>query len=157
MKQILSLLVLAVFVAGLLGCTGESSAQSPSPESQFVVLNAGYNTAIGITTTMQTKVISSQADYAAELANYTSATPAVVDFTKGRVLLVDMGWRNTSGYAIGVTSVDVTDNAVVANIKLTKLGSTCLVIQAVTNPYQFVFIPSFKEILVSESLDVIIC
>ena len=159
MKQILSLLVLAVFVSDLLGCAGESSAVSslPLPGSQYVVLNEGQSTVDGISTKKQTKVIWSQVDYAAELATYTSATPTSVDFTTGGVLLVDMGWRNTGGYSIGVTSVDVTDNSVVANIRLIKPASTCPVAQVITNPYQFVFIPHLKEILVSERVEIINC
>jgi hypothetical protein len=157
MKLILSFLVLAVFMSTFLGCTGESSAQSSPPESQFVELNKGLFTENGISTKKQTKVISSQIDYAAELANYTRATPASVDFTTGRVLLVDMGGRSSSGHSIGVTSVDVTNNSVVANIRLTKPGPNCIVLTVITNPYQFVFIPSLKEILVSERLEVTNC
>jgi len=157
MKQVLSFLVLAVFIFGLLGCSGESSAPSSLPELQFVELNKGQLTENGISTKKQTKVISSQVDYAAELATYTSATPASVDFTNGRVLLVDMGGRGSTGYSIGVTSVDVTDNSVVANVRLVKPGPSCVVLTALTNPYQFVFIPSLKEILVSEGLEVSSC
>jgi hypothetical protein len=157
MKQILSFLVLAVFLSGFWGCTGESRAQSSLPESQFVELNKGQFTENGTSTKKQTKVISSQVDYAAELGNYTSTTPASVDFTTGRVLLVDMGERSSSGYSIGVTSVDVTNDSVVANIRLTKPGPSCIVLAVITNPYQFVFIPSLKEILVSERLEVTNC
>jgi hypothetical protein len=96
-------------------------------------------------------------DYAAELANYTSATPVSVDFTTGKVLLVDMGVRNTGGYSVAVMSVDVGTNSVVANIRLLKPGSGCAVTASITNPYQFVFIPSLKEILVSETLEVVNC
>jgi protease stability complex PrcB-like protein len=157
MKQILSFLILAVFLSSLSGCTGESSAQSSLPESRFVELNKGYFTENGISTKKQAKVISSQVDYAAELSNYTSATPASVDFTSGRVLLVDMGGRNTGGYSIDVTSVDVNVDSVVANIRLLKPGSGCAVTLSITNPYQFVFIPSLKEILLSERLEVVNC
>jgi len=157
MKQILSFLVLAVFLQGLWGCSGESSAQSSSPASQFFELNKGQFPENGLFTKKQTKILSSQGDYAVELATYTSATPASVDFTNGKVLLVDMGPRGGSGYSIGVTSVDVTDNSVVANVRLVKPGPSCVVLTVETNPYQFVFIPSLKEILVSERLEVINC
>jgi hypothetical protein len=150
-------MVLSVFMSAQLGCAGESSAQSASAESLYVVLNQGFFTDNGIGTKKQTKIISSQVDYAMELATYSSATPASVDFDKGRVLLVDMGTRNTGGYSIGVTSVDVSDNWVVARVGLVRPGSGCNVTQALTNPYQFVFIPSRKEILVSESLQIASC
>lgn len=157
MKHILIFMVSSVFISALLGCTGDSSAESPLPESLYVVLNEGFSTDNGIWTKKQTKIISSQADYAVELANYTSATPASVDFDKGRVLLVDMGLRDTASYSVGVTSVSVAENWVVANIKLVKPGPGCNVAQVLSNPYQFVFIPSLKEILVSESLEIIVC
>jgi hypothetical protein len=157
MKHILSLIVLPVFMSAQVGCTGDSSAQSASAESLYVVLIQGIYTDNGIGTKKQTQVISSQMDYAMELANYSSATPASVDFDKGRVLLVDMGPRNTGGYSIGVTSVDVSENWVVARVGLVKPGPGCNVTQAVTNPFQFVFIPSRKEILVSESLQIANC
>jgi hypothetical protein len=137
------------------GPPGGPSASAPLPESQFVELNKGQITQNG--TKKQTKVISSQADYAAELAIYTSTPPTSVDFTNGRVLLVDMGGRSSSGYSIDVTSVDVTDNSVVANIRLIEPGPNCVVLTVMTNPYQFVFIPSLKEILVSERLEVTSC
>ena len=75
MKQILSFLVLAVFLHGLCGCSGESSAQSSSPEAQFFELNKGQFPENGLFTKKQTKILSSQGDYAVELATYTiSAT-----------------------------------------------------------------------------------
>ena len=157
MRQILSCLALSVVLLCLSGCNGESRAQSPSPESQFAELNKGHITENGIPTKKQTKVLLSQMDYAAELANYTSATPVSVDFTTGKVLLVDMGVRNTGGYSVAVMSVDVGTNSVVANIRLLKPGSGCAVTASITNPYQFVFIPSLKEILVSETLEVVNC
>ena len=158
MKHSVCLAVLGVCVQVLSGCSGESNAQSPSPESQFVQLNQGLRTENAVPTKTQTKVISTQADYAAELVNYTSATPASVDFTKGKILLVDMGPRPSSGYSIGVASVDVADAWVVANVELVKPGGPmCGVLTVETNPWQFVFIPTLKEILLSEKVVVHSC
>jgi PrcB C-terminal len=157
MKKILCFLFFAIFISGLSGCSGESKAQISPPESQFVVLNTGGTPENGKFTKKQTKTISSPEDYAAELAIYTDAAPAQLDFTKGRVLLTDMGGRNTGGHAIGVMSVDITDNSAIANITLVIPGPGCVVTLALTNPYQFVFIPSLKEILVSEKLEVRNC
>ena len=157
MKHVLSSMVVSVCLSALLGCAGDSSAESPSVESLYVVLNQGLYTDNGIGTRKQTKIISSQADYAMELVNYSSAKPASVDFDKGRVLLVDMGVRSTGGYSVGVTVVDVAENWVVANVGLVRPGSGCVVTQAPSNPWQFVFIPSRKEIFVSESLKITNC
>ncbi len=157
MKRVPSLLVLALFSWVLSGCSRESSAQSPPPESQFVVLNQGAVPQNGISTKKQIKVLSSLAEYAVELANYTNDPPLAIDFTPGRYLLVDMGGRGSGGYSVGVTSVDVTDDSVTANVKLTKPGPTCAVLPVITNPYQFVFIPTLKEVLVSERLEIVNC
>jgi len=157
MKRVPSLLVLAVFSWALSGCTRESSAQSPPPESQFVVLNQGAVPQNGLSTKKQTKVLSSLAEYAAELATYTNDPPLAIDFTPGKYLLVDMGGRSGGGYSIGVTSVDVADDSVRANVKLTKPGPTCVLLPVITNPYQFIFIPSLKEVLVSERVEIVNC
>jgi len=157
MKHFLWLLVLAVCIPVLSSCGGESNAGASPPEAQFVVLNEGLFTESGITTKKQAKIISTQADYAAELVIYSSATPGPVDFTKGKILSVDMGPRNTGGYSIRVASADVADNWVVANVELVKPGPQCITTQAISNPYQFVFIPTLKEILLSERVVVINC
>ncbi len=155
MKQLLALLVSAAAMFPLSACGGKSGAESQLSGSQYVELNSGVNTPTP--TKKEIKVISSQGDYAAELANYSSAAPTLVDFSKGNVLLVDMGERLSGGHSVGVTSVDVAEDSVVANIRLVKPGKACNVTLGVTNPYQFVFIPSLKEILVSESLEVTNC
>jgi len=158
MKPVSSLVVVAVFSSTLTGCTGESNAQSSSPESHFVVTNQGTVTQRGVAAKKQTKVFTSLADYAAELAsNYPNESPLAIDFVPGRYLLVDMGGRSSGGYGIGVTSVDVTDDSVTANVKLIKPGPTCAVPAVVTNPYQFVFIPTVKEVLVSERVEIVNC
>ena len=153
MKQILSFLGLAIF---LLCCAGEASSQDS--ELQFVELHRGYYMNGRPYTKKQTKIITSQADYEAELAFYWNETPTSVDFSTGKVLLVDMGMRSNGGYSISVTSVHAnTDGFVTANVELLKPGSRCFTTQALTNPYQFVYIPSLEEILVTETVRVNRC
>ena len=139
------------------GCVDDINTEGPLPESEFYEVTSGAYTDSGTYTKKQTKVITSQSEYDEELLNYTSSSPASIDFTSGKVLLADMGQRNSGGYSIGVTSVDVTDDYVMANIQLTKPGQGCFVTLALTNPYQFVFIPGQKEILVKESLNIVQC
>ena len=153
-KKLLFILLVSLFVSG---CIDDTSAESPLPESQFYEIISGAYTESGIYTKKQTKVIRSQSEYNEELLNYTSNVPTTIDFTEGKVLLVDMGQRNTGGYSIGVTSVDVSDNYITANIRLAIPGQYCNVTQALTNPYQFVFVPTQKEILVAESLTIYQC
>lgn len=148
--------ILSVLIP-LSGCLSDSNAESPLPESEYQELNRGAYTVSGTFTEKQVKVITSQASYNEELVNYTSEIPTIVDFSQGKVLLVDMGQRNSGGYSIGVSSISVEDNYIVAGVVLSSPGQNCAVTLALTNPYQFVFIPTNKEILVSESLTVYDC
>jgi len=144
-------------LATMSGCINYSNAESPFPESEFSELNQGYYTENGEFTKKQTKVITNQADYNKELLNYTGSKPQSINFAIGKVLLLDMGQRNTGGNSIAVTSIDVNENHVTANVVLVKPGENCMVAQALTNPYQFVFVPTLKEILVSETLSITEC
>ncbi len=124
--------------------------------TNFVVLHHGYHTLAY--TKRQTRVISSQADYAAALAVYTNDEPHQVDFNAGRVLLVDMGPRSTGGFSIEVVSLNERiKGAVVADVQLTKPGPRCFTTQSVTNPFQFVYIPTRREILITEKLVTLDC
>ncbi len=144
-------------LAGMSGCIDYSIAESQFSESEFSKLHRGDYTGNGAFTKKQTKVITNQPDYNEELLNYTDPKPDNIDFTKGKVLLVDMGQRNTGGYSIAVTSIDVNKAHVTANVVLVKPGASCMVAQTLTNPYQFVFVPTLKEILVTETLSVTEC
>ena len=164
MKHLLCAVLLLSGLPLLSGCSSESGAQEVPrtgvgpvpPEAQFYSLNQGEHPLSG-STAKQTRVITTQEDYATALKIYTATPPTNVDFSKGKVLLVDMGARPSSGYGIAVTSVDVMDNAVVANVELLATGTGCVVLTLITNPYQFVYIPTTKEVLVSEKLIVHNC
>lgn len=157
MKHVLWIFALLFCLSVLSGCGGSSNAATLPAEAQFVVLKEGYLTESGVHTKKQAKVISTQADYATELAIYTSVAPGPVDFTNGKVLLVDMGSRSSMGYSIRVASIDVADSWVVVNVELVKPGPQCIVGALLSNPYQFNFIPTMKEILLSENVVVTTC
>jgi hypothetical protein len=157
MDKLLSLTAFLLTGIVLSGCVFDSNAASTTPEADFYEIHHGLYTESGTYTNKQSQVFVDQAGYSSELATYTSATPELIDFTNARVLLVDMGQRNTGGYAIAVTSVDVFNDYVTANVVLTKPGTNCMVTQALTNPYQFVVIPTTKEVLISESIVVNNC
>ncbi len=150
-------IILLCTILSLSGCVENSNAESPLPETEAQQLKQGFYTNSGTYTKKQLKIITSQADYNEELANYTSDVPAEIDFDKGRVLLMDMGQRNTGGYSIGLDSIDVFEAHITANVNLSKPGQNCVVTQALTNPYQFVYIPTEREVLVSESLTIYTC
>jgi hypothetical protein len=146
-------------VSVLSACGGDSDAPAlPSSESQFVVLADQTSVKSGVlSTTKQNKVITTQADYSTTLAIYSTLAAQPLDFTKGKVLLVDAGTKSTGGYSVRVTSVDVFDTKVVANAEFVQPGPKCLLEQSITNPYQFVFIPTLKDIEVSEKVSVTQC
>ncbi len=61
--------------------------------------------------------------------------PPEVDFTRHTVLLVDMGMRNTGGYAVTISSVERKDGKVVATVHSTAPGPGDMVTQALTSPW----------------------
>jgi len=148
--RIIFLPLLLGVTLSLSGCADEATAEDPLPESEFSELQSGLHA--DNDTQKQSKVIVNQEDYDKALLVYTSASPESIDFVTGKVLLVDMGQRNTGGYSIKVTSVDISENYVVAQVNLMQPGQNCLVTDAITNPYQFVFIPTQKEILITERI-----
>jgi hypothetical protein len=105
----------------------------------------------------RSRVFGSQDDYDNILATYTDEYSETLDFAEGRVLLVDLGLRNTGGYSIKVTSVVEHDHYVLANVSLSEPGENCIVTQAFTHPFQFVWVPSTKQILICETLEIINC
>lgn len=157
MKRYLLWLFFAGPMSAISGCSQDSNAQSMIPDLPYVELARGSNVQNGIPTKKQTKIIASQADYALELANYTSAPAATINFTQGKVLLIDMGNRVSGGYSVALTRGYEDGPKVVTAIVLTVPGSGCAVTAATTNPYQFVFIPSHKEILISEHMVTTAC
>jgi len=151
--NIIFLLLLSGITVSISGCVDNSIAEDdPLPESIFSETQSGTQTNNGTYTQKQSKVIVSQSDYDQELLVYTGTRPASIDFSTGKILLVDMGGRNTGGYSIKVTSIEVNENNVVANVNLMIPGKNCLVTMALTNPYQFVFIPTRKEVLITERI-----
>jgi len=148
--RIVFLLLLSGIAISISACVDNSIADDPFPESIFSEAKSGIHTDNGTYTQKQSKVIVNQPDYDQELLAYTAAKPASFDFLTGKILLVDMGKRNTGGYSIEVTSIEVNKNDVIAHVNLTKPGQNCLVTDVLTNPYQFVFIPTQKEILITE-------
>lgn len=157
MKALGSMVVLGVAVIGLAGCLSSSDAAAPACSSGDVEIKSDSKVVNDVNTIKQIKVLADQAGYEAELANYTSDAPATLDFSKGRVLLVDMGQRSSSGYAVGVTSTQDRGEYVEATVTSTVPGSGCVVAAAITNPYQFFYVASSKEILVVEEYKVENC
>jgi len=146
------IMFLLFFNLVLSGCINSTNAESTPPEIEFQELAGGeYVDSQRTFPEKQLKLITSQASYNEALLIYSDDEPASIDFINGQVLLVDMGLKNTGGYSIKVTSVMEQDGALTANIESKYPGSGCAVTDAETNPFQFVFIPSKKEVLINES------
>ncbi|HMQ05242.1 MAG TPA: protease complex subunit PrcB family protein [Pyrinomonadaceae bacterium] len=153
MKNHLSLIAAAVVTSAIFLFSQESIAQH---QLNHLLLHEGnYSRTF---TKKQTIVITSQEQYAAILAAYTDDDPLQLDFNAGRVLLVDMGPRPTGGFRIEVERVEeLRKGSIIVRVKLTRPGRTCLTTQALTNPYQFVYIRSRQELLINEELFFINC
>lgn len=159
----LTLLLLLASV-GAYGCLSDSSADDPEPRTEFSALGAEFselvkstNTSTGIFTQKSTKVLDNQEDFLAELAMYTSVATEDVDFSNHKVLLVDMGQRNSGGYEIAVEQVEDHPDYVAAKVKLSKPAEDCIVSAVLSNPYQFIQITTRKEVLVVEELEIVSC
>ncbi len=61
--------------------------------------------------------------------------PPEIDFTEHTVLVVDMGMRNTGGYAVSIRSVELKEGKVVATVQSTAPGPGDMVTQALTSPW----------------------
>jgi len=159
MKQLIVLVLILSGLPLMTGCSSQSNAQDvPSaipPEAQFYSLHSGAPIASSSKSQKVIKVLETQQDYVTTLAEYSNDAPKAVDFSKGRVLVVARGWAPTPGDGIQVSSVDVRNTYVVANVELTVPG--CAQAQVLSYPYQFVFIPTTKTILFSEKMVTYAC
>ncbi|MGD9588138.1 MAG: protease complex subunit PrcB family protein [Pyrinomonadaceae bacterium] len=153
MRILISTLAFAAAMSVLLFTPERVNAQT---SIDYVVLHQN-DFASGLTS-KQTKVITTQEEYAAILAGYSNEAPHQIDFQNGQVLLVDMGLRLSGGFNIEVTSVEErSKGSVSVQVRLRRPGRTCLAASVLTNPFQFVYIPSRREILISENLETIEC
>lgn len=157
MIKTLLFVVLSALTLSLHGCGSGADAESPLPELEFSILHSDLFIENGSFTSKGSKVITSQSQYETELMIYSSETSNTLDFSEGSVLLVDMGTRNTGGYSIEVTNITLHSDNVVVTVVFSKAGANCFTTPANTNPYQFVWVPSQSEILLTEKLAIVDC
>lgn len=139
------------------GCGGNADAAEQRSLTSPAVIHAGVTPYSGGFTSKGYRIFTSQTAYQNELANYSADTPQVIDFEENRVMLVDMGQRNTGGYGVAVESVvDASDHVVVTIVSRVP-GQGCMVTQALTNPYEFIKIATNKEVLIQEKLNSVSC
>jgi len=99
-----------------------------------------------------TEILNTQDKYENSLLLYSPSKAEEVDFSIGVVLLIYRGEKSTGGYSIKLANVIDQENSILANIEYHEAGEGCVVPSAFSNPYQFVWVPSKKELLVSESI-----
>lgn len=85
-----------------------------------------------------------------------SAAPArpAVDFSKEYVIGVFAGSKPTGGYAVAVTSIIDTGTARTITVTLAKPGTSCIVTQALTSPFELIAVPLKDVTHTSKNVDV---
>jgi len=118
----------------------------------FDELHKGLFIVDGRSSSKTIKVINSEADYKKILATYTRDPAKAVDFEKGNVLLLDVGQRNTGGFSVAVSSVEEHEKYVVVKVAIINPAPGCMLFQAFTNPFQFTYIATHKNLLIVEEM-----
>jgi hypothetical protein len=154
MRNILSIGMVAGLLISLSGCGRDANAESPVVNPVIgSVLHQSQHIEYGTYSSKGSKVLVSQNDYEEELLKYSSDSSIALDFSQNKVLLIDMGIRNSGGYSIKINEVVTRNDHVVIYINLIKPSSNCVTTDVFENPYQFVKIETHHtDILVKESL-----
>lgn len=97
------------------------------------------------------KVLATDTDYRTELARYSVEVPKPIDFSVSRVLISSMGTQISGGFVITVVRAEEYAEKVVVTVELNSPGASCVTTQALSNPYEFVIIPTVKPIEFVES------
>lgn len=73
---------------------------------------------------------------------------SAVDVQKSNFVILNMGEKNSGGYAVGVESVVETDQNIIINVKETSPKPGAMVTQVITYPFCVVKINSKKDIII---------
>ena len=158
MKSIFySMLIPALFSISACDSSSNNEGDLGLSDLSVSVLHEGQSLNDGSFTSKSSQSIRSQEKYESLLLSYSQDSPEVLSFSEGSLLLVDMGQKNTGGYRIEVESATENDTHVAVSVLLSGAGANCNVIQALTNPYQFVWITSDKELIINESVNTYTC
>lgn len=145
LKKIISFLFLAL----ILTACGSSSTTN-SEEISFDILHEGDFSSTVSNTARKIQSFSTETSYSDELNLYTNDDiKENLDFSEGRVLLVDYGQR-TAGYEIDIESLSDKGDYLELSINLYSPGDNCFYATVMIHPYYFIYIPSNKMIIVKE-------
>lgn len=73
---------------------------------------------------------------------------SALDVQKSNFVILNMGEKNSGGYAVGVESLVETDQNIIINVKESIPESGAMVIEAITYPFCVVKINSKKDIII---------
>ncbi|TDE03493.1 protease complex subunit PrcB family protein [Flavobacterium hiemivividum] len=73
---------------------------------------------------------------------------SAVDVQKSNFVILNMGEKNSGGYAVGVESVVETDKNIIINVKESSPEPGAMVTQVITYPFCVVKINSKKDIII---------
>jgi len=151
------LIILVVLPSATVAQTASGQFILHNVEVGFTVLHQGQFKIDGSFSAKQIKAIHSVKEYKAALADYSHATVKDVDFSKGQVLLLDIGSRSTGGYSVDVTSIEDNKDYIVVKVAIYAPSPNCMLIQTLTNPFQFSYISSRKDMVIVEKMVYRVC
>ena len=121
-------------------------------DMKYSVIHSGLFLSSGEFSQKSHKVLVNQQQYQGELKNYSSDAATTPDFSAGKILRLDLGMKNTGGYSISRASRTRFPDYLHARVVIRQPGPNCMVDAALSNPYQFIWIPSQEEIMMTEEV-----
>ncbi len=150
----------AVAAAILLGAwlyfSDGSAKQDMLPEAPFVVLDEGSNS--GAVTERKNYRIKNQEELEALwLMVHGTGAPTSIDFGKNEVIAVFDGTHATGGYDISISAVDDSmPGARHVSILHTEPGASCITTDAITSPFQIIYLPKSAAPLTREDTTLVV-
>lgn len=143
MKNISLLFVVSIFI---LSCNSSKKATSQSgATSAYEIL---YQEAYGGKEEKSYEVITSQNDFEA-LAKKSGMdiSKHIVDFQKNTIIVLHLGTKNTGGYSIGISGIEVQGETTYVNVETSAPKPMENVTMALTQPYCIALIDKNKNIV----------
>ena len=156
--QIHFLFIMPLSFLFFIGCNSDSNAQIAVSEVPYSIILSGDNTLSGTFENRKIEIFRDQESLDSSLALYaTFIREHTVDFSSSRVVLINMGERNTGGYSVEVDIIEDHPDYIILKAIMVKPGENCMTTPSLTSPYIFIEIESAKEILIEESLEIDDC
>ena len=69
------------------------------------------------------------------------STAPTIDFTTSDVIVVSLGFRETTGYSVEITDYEISNSVVTVFVTETQPGDDCDILEENTNPYHIATLP----------------